>query len=309
MLQSFSYVCRMFHFGSSHLFQHVFDEHEPNTSETDVCLKQNETNVETNDETTDSECDYMSCCASEIADSDDDYMSCCDFGEFCQEDHGTSGHMEWGDHEGRTGSGQSDRKCRCDWTFVDPCFRMLRGFPQVEDLFNVLVSFMFYGVLSDLCSPKTFWLKDFNLLYAFIMLFCFKTKTLKDRTTNGFISCLQLLSCCHLQFSFRGFWFFLSSWFGVSTGRARRVMDRASIPQQSTDTLFSWLLLILTELCRRFRVNLGNVVIECFEVNYPVPPLAPHSTCPSRCAFCDLQCSRTSPGHSQHSCVNHGRNQ
>ena len=30
--------------------------------------------------------------------------------------------------EGRTGSGQSDRKCRCDWTFV------LRGFPQVEDL-------------------------------------------------------------------------------------------------------------------------------------------------------------------------------
>ena len=29
---------------------------------------------------------------------------------------------------------RSDRKCRCDWTFVDPCFRMLRGFPQVEDL-------------------------------------------------------------------------------------------------------------------------------------------------------------------------------
>ena len=39
MLQSFSYVCRMFHFGSSRLFQHVFDEHEPNTSETDVLLK------------------------------------------------------------------------------------------------------------------------------------------------------------------------------------------------------------------------------------------------------------------------------
>ena len=52
MLQSFSYVCRMFHFGSSRLFQHVFDEHEPNTIETDVLLK---TNVETNDETTDSE--------------------------------------------------------------------------------------------------------------------------------------------------------------------------------------------------------------------------------------------------------------
>ena len=130
MLQSFSYVCRMFHFGSSHLFQHVFDEFEPNTNETDVVLK---TNVETNDETTDSECDFMSCGAS-VADSDDDYMSCCDFGEFCQENHGTSLYMDWKYHEGRTGSGQSDRQCRCDWTFVDPCFRMLRGFPQVEDL-------------------------------------------------------------------------------------------------------------------------------------------------------------------------------
>ena len=131
MLQSFSYVCRMFHFGSSRLFQHVFDEHEPNTIETDVLFK---TNVETNDETTDSEDDFMSCCASETTDSEVDFMSCCDFSEFCQEDHGTSEHMDWKNHGGRTGSGQSDRKCRCDWTFVDPCFRMLRGFPQVEDL-------------------------------------------------------------------------------------------------------------------------------------------------------------------------------
>ena len=36
MLQSFSYVCRRFHFGSSRLFQHVFDEHEPSTVETFV---------------------------------------------------------------------------------------------------------------------------------------------------------------------------------------------------------------------------------------------------------------------------------
>ena len=53
------------------------------------------TNVETNDETTDSEGDFMSCCASETTDSDVDYISCCDFEEFCQEDHGTSGYMEW----------------------------------------------------------------------------------------------------------------------------------------------------------------------------------------------------------------------
>ena len=44
------------------------------------------TNVETNDETTYSEDDFMSCCASEMTDSDDDYMSCCDFAEFCQEE-------------------------------------------------------------------------------------------------------------------------------------------------------------------------------------------------------------------------------
>ena len=92
------------------------------------------TNVETNDETIDSEDEFMSCCASETTDSEDEFMSCCDFSEFCQENHGTSECMEWKYHEGRTGSGQSDRKCRCDWTFVDPCFRMLRGFPQLEDL-------------------------------------------------------------------------------------------------------------------------------------------------------------------------------
>ena len=65
--------------------------------ETDVLFK---TNIETNDETTDSEDDFMSCCASEMTDSDDDYMSCCDVAEFCQEDHGTSECMEWKYHEG-----------------------------------------------------------------------------------------------------------------------------------------------------------------------------------------------------------------
>ena len=36
MLQSFSYVCRMFYFGSSHLFQHDFCENEPNTNENET---------------------------------------------------------------------------------------------------------------------------------------------------------------------------------------------------------------------------------------------------------------------------------
>ena len=42
--------------------------------------------------------------------------------------------MDWEYHVGRTSSGQAERKCSCDVTFVDPCFRMMRGFPQVEDL-------------------------------------------------------------------------------------------------------------------------------------------------------------------------------
>ena len=110
-------------------FSAFFHEDEPNTIETDVLFK---TNVKTNDETTDSEDDFMSCCASETTDSDDDYMSCCDFQEFCQEDHDTSGYMEWKYMKG--GQVQVNRKCRRDWTFVDLVFRMMRGFPQVEDL-------------------------------------------------------------------------------------------------------------------------------------------------------------------------------
>ena len=51
--------------------------------------------------TTDSDDDFMSCCEFETTDSDDDFMSCCGF---CQDDHGTSGHMDWEYHVGRTGS-------------------------------------------------------------------------------------------------------------------------------------------------------------------------------------------------------------
>ena len=97
---------------SSHLYQHDFPEHEPNQTENNnqteeseaVCFV--ETNVETNDETTD---------------SDDKTRHESTVLDFCQEDHGTSGHMDSEDHVGRTGSGQTGRKCSCDRTFVDPC--------------------------------------------------------------------------------------------------------------------------------------------------------------------------------------------
>ena len=117
---------------------------------------------------------------------------------------------------------------------------------------------------------------------------------------------LHFVSCFHACFIQGVLVIFLfTPWLESRPGVSRRVMDRARIAQQSTETLFAWLLLLLTELCRRFHVNLGNVVIECFEVNYPVPPAA---SCPFRCDHCDLPCSCTRPDHLQHSCGTHRRN-
>ena len=85
-------------------------------------------------ETTDSDDDFMSCCKFETTDSDDDLMSCCGF---CQDDHGTSGHMDWEYHVGRTGSGQSDQKCRCDWTFCRLLFQDVDVFCVVCSLISL----------------------------------------------------------------------------------------------------------------------------------------------------------------------------
>ena len=131
MLQSFSYVCRMFHFGSSHLFQHDFSEYEPNQNETD-----HETNVETtvSEEFLSSDEGFYDVFEDFESENDEDSHLNVFGTTFCQENRGTSGHMDWEYHVGRTSSGQAERKCSCDGTFVDPCFRMMRGFPQVEDL-------------------------------------------------------------------------------------------------------------------------------------------------------------------------------
>ena len=115
----------MFYFGSSHLFQHDFCENEPNANE-------NETDVfvETNVETSDADSAEFLSCGEGLDDVFEDVFE--DFSEenlflngveatFCQENHGTSGHMDWEYHVGRTSSGQAERKCSCDGTFVDPC--------------------------------------------------------------------------------------------------------------------------------------------------------------------------------------------
>ena len=122
----------------AHLFQHDFCENEPNANE-------NETDVfvQTNVETSDADSAEFLSCDEGLDDVFEDVLE--DFSEenlflngveatVCQENHGTSGHMDWEYHVGRTSSGQAERKCSCDGTFVDPCFRMMRGFPQVEDL-------------------------------------------------------------------------------------------------------------------------------------------------------------------------------
>ena len=137
MLQSFSYVCRMFHFGSNHLFQHVFDEHKPNTSETDVCLKHNvanfKTNVETNDETTDSECEFKLCCIWNCRQWQwlHVLLWCCR----------VLSRRSWHIWTHRVERPLREDRFRSIWSEIQvwldvcgPCFRMLRGFPQVEDL-------------------------------------------------------------------------------------------------------------------------------------------------------------------------------
>ena len=53
---------------------------------------------------------------------------------FCQENHGTSGHMDWEHHVGRTSSGQAERKCSCDGDVCGPVFQDDAWIPQVEDL-------------------------------------------------------------------------------------------------------------------------------------------------------------------------------
>ena len=56
----------------------------------------------------------------------DEFRSCC---EFCQDDHGTSGHIDWEYRDGRTGSSQSDRKCSVTgllWALVSGCAIFLR---------------------------------------------------------------------------------------------------------------------------------------------------------------------------------------
>ena len=60
----------------------------------------------------------MSCCASETTDSEDDFMSCCGFFQsFGQEDHGTSGHMDWEYHDLIGNAGVTGRL----WTLVLGC--------------------------------------------------------------------------------------------------------------------------------------------------------------------------------------------
>ena len=162
---------------------------------------------------------------------------------------------------------------------------------------------------TTILAQGTFIAFAFCLLHMFFFALVYISRAfriLQHASTSSFF--FSILSCASINQGVLGYFGF-SSFIGFLPGRTRGVMDRARIPQQSTATLFSWLLLILSELCRRFGVDLGTVVIECFEVNYPVPPSAVPAPCQSRCAICGSPCSRHSPAHLQHRCADHRRNQ
>ena len=159
---------------------------------------------------------------------------------------------------------------------------------------------------ATILAQGTFIAFAFCLLHMFFFALVYVSRAFKICGMFQ-LQIFQFFTCVNQS---RGSGFTLFFFFcGFLPGRAWGVMDRARIPQQSTATLFSWLLIILTELCRRFGVDLGTVVIECFEVNYPVPPAAVPAPCQSRCAICGSPCSRHSPAHLQHRCADHRRNQ
>ena len=142
----------------------------------------------------------------------------------------------------------------------------------------------FTGYYQIFVSSKHFgssWTSIFFAYFSVLMLKKNNTNNNKQRATHcvpqivSHYFAWRVLGCwLHFSGPFTFRFFHVSSHIPVisfHTGRAPRVMDSSNLRRQSTETLFSWLLLILTELCRRFRVPLGNVIIECFEVNYSVP--------------------------------------
>ena len=120
------------------------------------------------------------------------------------------------------------------------------------------------------------------------------------------ICCAASLSCLVLSFLLS----FDSRWLPGVSG----AMDRELLKQQTVETLLLWLLLVIRELCNRFRVDIDRVVTPPPAVHsrnpYPNPNVDPEAVleappCPHQCRFCQRPCGHIRIDHTQHSCWTH----
>ena len=87
-------------------------------------------------------------------------------------------------------------------------------------------------------------------------------------------------------------------------------MDGATVSVLSLEQLITALLLIVNELCHRFRIPLSSA--SSVPLNTPPDlenpsgsPVPERGSCGAKCRWCDLPCGRAKPGHTGHSCYTH----
>ena len=79
-------------------------------------------------------------------------------------------------------------------------------------------------------------------------------------------------------------------------------MDGATVSVLSLEQLITALLLIVNELCHRFRIPLSSA--SSVPLNTPPDlenpsgtPVPARGSCGAKCRWCDLPCGRAKPGH------------
>ena len=173
---------------------------------------------------------------------------------------------------------------------------------DLEGMFNVLVhcvlqgtSLCFYSILAQGLS---FVRIHFSFLSAQPTVFFW--------TSVAGIDTDQLRFSCHADI------FRVSCFFGL-IHRHRAVpggMDGATVSVLSLEQLITALLLIVNELCHRFRIPLSSASSVPLQTtpdleNPSGSPIPERGSCGAKCRWCDLPCGRAKPGHTGHSCYTH----
>ena len=125
-------------------------------------------------------------------------------------------------------------------------------------------------------------------------------------TTVAGIDTDQLRFSCHTDI------FGVSCFFGL-IHRHRAVpggMDGATVSVLSLEQLITALLLIVNELCHRFRIPLSSASSVPLRTTPDLEPpsgspIPARGSCDAKCRWCDLPCGRAKPGHTGHSCYTH----